>query len=451
MTITAIIAEYNPFHNGHAYQIQKAKELTNADAIIVIMSGNFMQRGEPALIDKHARTQMALAGGADLVIELPVCYACGSAEYFAKGAVSILNKLGCVDYLCFGSECGDINLLLQIADVLNNEPEEYKTKLKQVLKEGDSFPVARKKALQDYFLLAQDSFRFSSRTENFDFSVLESPNNILGLEYLKALLVTKSSIKPVTIKRIGNSYHDRDLSCSFSADDTVCLSSATAIRSELMLHQKQPDATFGDLQDKTFIPSFDRLLEHVPPESLSILQKAYNSSCPICADDFSGLLHYKLLSDTAKKDSLCFAHYLDITEDFSDKVTKLLYEYKTFYSFCSLLKSKDLTYTRISRGLLHILLDLTKADMDSYIAEGATFYARILGIRKDKSELTARLKKDSSIPLITRPAKAIGQLSATGQLQFHSDLFASTVYESVVAQKFHKPMQNEFTRQIITI
>ena len=147
MKIAGIIAEYNPFHNGHKYHIEQTRKITGADFIIVVMSGNFTQRGTPAIMDKYSRARMALENGADMVLELPSCYACGSAEYFADGAIALLDKLGCVDYVCFGSECGDIELLRPIAEILATEPENYSEMLRAELKSGATFPRARNRAL----------------------------------------------------------------------------------------------------------------------------------------------------------------------------------------------------------------------------------------------------------------------------------------------------------------
>ena len=167
MRITGLIAEYNPFHNGHKYHIEQAKMITGADAVVVVMSGDFVQRGMPAILPKHVRAKAALEAGASLVLELPVCYATGSAEYFAYGAVLLLEKLGCVDSICFGSECGDMELLQKVANVLVDEPAEYREALNRFVRAGDSFPLARQKALTAYVSP----------------EVLSEPNNILGLPY----------------------------------------------------------------------------------------------------------------------------------------------------------------------------------------------------------------------------------------------------------------------------
>ena len=197
MKITGIITEYNPFHNGHLYHLNTAKKVTNCHGIVCIMSGNFVQRGEPAIIDKWKRTEMALLNGVDLVIELPTFYAVSSAEFFAKGAVDILNNIGVVDNIFFGSECGDINLLYKIAEVLTKEPKEFKLKIKENLKSGVTYAKAREKTLIDIL-------------DNEDLNeILSNSNNILGIEYIKAIIKSNSSITPLTMKREGSKYNDK--------------------------------------------------------------------------------------------------------------------------------------------------------------------------------------------------------------------------------------------------
>ena len=214
MRIVGIIAEYNPFHQGHAYQIKKVRELTQADFILVSMSGNFVQRGAPAMFDKYTRAHAALLSGADLVLELPVSIATGSAEAFARGGVRLLHDTGIVTDLCFGSECGDLSSLERLAAFLAEEPTDYKLYLQDGLKQGLSFPAAREQAvrLSDPYLPAE---------------LLGMPNNLLGLEYLKALHLYGSSIRPFTIQREGSGYHDTDVSSGQ-------YSSASAIRAELI-------------------------------------------------------------------------------------------------------------------------------------------------------------------------------------------------------------------------
>ena len=213
MKTAGIIAEYNPFHRGHEYQIQYTKEKLGADYVIVTMSGDYVQRGTPALISKHLRAEMALRCGADLVLEMPVSVSTASAEAFAMGGVSLLDSLGVVDMLCFGSESGEISTLQKLAEILVKEPDEYKHLLKSFLSQGLSFPTARSQALTEYLKAVcrltkantvEDSATFSSNAAR----ILNTPNNILGIEYCKALLRLNSKIQPVTIRREGMGYHD---------------------------------------------------------------------------------------------------------------------------------------------------------------------------------------------------------------------------------------------------
>ena len=236
MTVTGIIAEYNPLHKGHEYQLKEARRLTGADYIIVVMSGCFTQRGTPAVLDKYDRAHMALSCGADLVLELPTRFACASAEYFASGAVSVLNRLGCVDYLCFGSECGDTQALRSAAALLSRAEKspEYQHSLREAQKGGLSFPTARSRALESSRGTLSESF------SEADASLFSLPNNILGIEYCRALDVLKSPIRPITIRRRGN-YHDTELkeahggatSIKASSTPDAPFSSASAIRTAL--------------------------------------------------------------------------------------------------------------------------------------------------------------------------------------------------------------------------
>lgn len=198
MKTVGIISEYNPFHAGHAYHIQEAKQRTNADYAIVILNGDFTQRGEPAIFDKYTRAKQALEGGADLIFELPVRFGISSAGDFAFGGVLALESLGFIDTLCFGSEIGELAVLQKAADVLEKEPETFCTILSQALRQGLSFPAARSQAL--------------SATSALDPALLKEPNNILGIEYCLALRRLSSSIEPVTIPRKGQHYNE----------DTVC-------------------------------------------------------------------------------------------------------------------------------------------------------------------------------------------------------------------------------------
>lgn len=412
MKVCAVIAEYNPFHLGHAYHLKQARLLTDADYIVVVMSGNFVQRGEPALVDKYARTKAALSCGADLVLELPTCFSAGSAEYFARSAISMLDHLGMVDFLCFGSECSEIQFLSQFADIFLKEPEPYKKILLEKLKLGYSYPTARSNAL----VIAYPELAA-------DISVISSPNNILGIEYIKALHRRRSPIHPVNIRRIGSDHRDQRLGPFHSSSRALRLA-IQSNRSIEELHSQMPEEAYGILTDY-----FDR-------------------EKPLFQDDFSTLLHYKLLSEQAKG----YTDYLDITPDLSDKICKYVYQYTTFSEFCDLLKSKDMTYTRISRCLLHILLNITKDNMQFYIDnQDAISYARLLGFREDAKPLLTAIDKNTSIPLITKMADAEKLLTGGGQHMFQQEVQINDIYSSIQASKAGHKMYHEYTRPMIVI
>lgn len=417
MKIVGLIAEYNPFHNGHQYHIEKAREITSADAVIVVMSGNFVQRGTPAIMPKHLRTEAALKGGASVVIELPVCYATGSAEYFAYGAVSIFEKLGCIDSICFGSECGNIEVLQDLAKIIHDEPKQYKESLSLYLRQGDSFPLARQKAMKDFL------------KSNVADSILGEPNNILGIEYLKALYRLDSKIKPYTIQRVGSHYHDDYLQKSYS--------SASAIRKAMSQTME--------------LDEFD-IENQMPTSCASLIKEAYGQRYPIYANDFSLLLKYKLLTENKKS----LMEYADVSEELANRILNRLNDYVSFEQFCELLKTKEMTYARISRALIHILLDIKNEDL-SEIA-----YARVLGFRDDDSEVLSQIKRHATISLVTKlPSvenlvtnKTISSadnngLYKTKETMLLQDINASNLYESVVTDKFGTAFINEYKQKIV--
>ncbi|MCR5846838.1 MAG: nucleotidyltransferase [Lachnospiraceae bacterium] len=411
MKVAAIIAEYNPLHNGHEFQIKRARQMTGADFVIVIMSGNFTQRGVPAVVDKYQRTKMALNAGADIVLELPLYYACSSAEYFASGAVNLLKDLGVVDYLVFGSECGDIKILTEIADVLINRKKELSDTIHTLVREGMSYPAARVRAVEE---------AIPNSYEHVE--AMNYPNNILGFEYIRALKQFESNIIPVTNLRIGAGYHDRMI------DNPIC--SSLAIRSSL-------DET-NDLE---------RIRSQVPFHVYKILEEQYNKTFPVLNKDISSILKYKLLLDEGKG----YEEYVDISSDFSNKIINNLNKYDTYSQFCDLLKSKDITYVRVARNLLHILLNIKKDSMQKYKEEGYIFYARMLGFKKDSNELLSAIKQNSCIPLISKLADARNQLTPIGMEMLETDIQAAHIYDTIVSEKFGIPTVSEFSREIVII
>lgn len=404
MKIVGLITEYNPFHNGHKYHIEKAKEITGADYCIAVMSGDFVQRGAPAFLPKHLRAEMALNGGCDMIIELPVCYATGSAEYFAAGAITILNRLGCVDSICFGSECGDYNTLKKIAQVIADEPHEYKMLLQKNLKSGMNYPAARQCALDKYFNNDEISF------------IIKEPNNILGIEYIKAMLLQNSNMKGYTITREDSSYHDADLSVKYS--------SASSIRNVISNSDTSPDFTL--------------LNNHLNTLSIDLLKNNYGIRYPIISDDFSLLLRCKLLSET--RESL--TKYMDVSTDLANRIINFRNEFLSISQFTELLKTRELTYSRISRCLMHILLNIQDCKHDTET------YAHVLGFRKNSSELFSVLKKHSEIPLLTK-LTALESLNENQHKMIKQDIYSSDLYESIVSHKFNKIFINELTKQIV--
>lgn len=403
MKVNSIIAEYNPFHNGHKYHLEQVKKSTGADYTIVVMSGNFTQRGEPALVDKYLRARMALTNGADLVIELPISHATSSAEYFARGGVSILDKLNVVDYLCFGSECGDTELLRDIAQILLAQPKEYINNLRSGQRSGLSYPAARNRALIAYRPdLSQNK------------SILSSPNNILGIEYIKALLQQDSRIAPFTILRAGSDYHDRRFGSNFC--------SALALRQAILSGQ--------DLRI---------LADQMPVSAYEMLTGALKETPAMCLNDFSNMLLYKLLSEQDNG----YDKYLDVSSDLSDRIKNNLKQFNGYSAFCDLLKTKNITYTRISRCLLHIMLDIRNDEKLSYGTQGEVPYAKVLGFRQDAQPLLSEIKQKSSIPLITKLADAPNLLSPQAHELLSQDLRRGSVYESVAAIKAGRPARDE--------
>lgn len=408
-----IIAEYNPFHKGHEYQIQQAKEQTGANIAIILMSGDFVQRGTPAIFAKHQRTAMALLGGADIVFELPSFYACGSAEYFSSGAVSVFNALNSIDFLCFGSESGEIDTCRFLGKLLADEPKLYKEKLRNFLKQGLSFPAARKSALAEY--LKEKDIPFS---EDF----LDTPNNILGIEYCKSLAAQNSSIVPVTIKRIGSSYHETSLSSEYP--------SASAIRSELI----------AAWNTQKFLS--DTLKNAQPPAVKDYLCALLENETFLIEDDFSLLLKYELMKNTPE--SLCA--FSDMSPDLARRIYHHLNTFETFTQFAEQLKTKELTYTRICRALLHVLLNIP-SDLPAI----SPAYVRLLGFKKESSSFLRILQKNSDIPIITKAADYKKLLPKEAHSLFEKDLFASNLYETVKCNKKSTAFTNDLQKPPIIL
>lgn len=405
MKVNGIVAEYNPFHNGHKYHIEKSKELTGADYTVVVMSGNFVQRGTPALTDKFSRTNMALLNGADLVLELPSIYACASAEYFATASVSLLTKLGVISHLSFGSESGDIKPFQRAAEILYNEPEAFSDTLRYYLRRGMTYPTARLEALIQY------DHSFASCSHLF-----HHPNNILGIEYIKALLRLGDDITPVTILRSGSSYHDPNPGIGYC--------SALAIRQSI-----REGKQISDLKD------------YIPASTMDILSEIKSKQGIVSADDLSTLLYYKLQMEPGHN----YSRYMDVSADLSDRIHNRLSEFTTFKAFCDALKTKELTHTRISRSLLHILLNITSEDLMVGRELGYTPYARVLGFKREAAPLLHAIKQNCCVPFITKLADAHRLLEESALSMLKQDIQISQFYYGMIASRTQSPVLNEIT------
>ena len=386
--VIGIIAEYNPFHNGHVYHLQKSLQNTGASYSVAIISGNFTQRGSTSLVDKWAKTEMAIKNGIDLVIELPVLYSISSAENFAEGAIKILDSLKVIDYLSFGSESGDISTLNMVADVLIKEPKAYKNILSHELNKGLSFPKARENAL---LMFLNDIRRFSN--------VLSSPNNILGIEYLKALKKLKSPITPVTVERYNAGYHDT----SYNGN----VASATAIRNIIknngwdILRKVVPENTFSTLLENIKVG-------HVVPD-LSVFEK-------------------QIIYNLRKMSINEIANLPDVSEGLEFAIKKACNKCNSVREFISNIKSKRYTLARISRILLYALLDISKNDIE--LSKQITPYVRVLGFNSNGKKLLSEISKQNpDIKIITSVKKFLDINTDKNLLRLlKKDIFATDIY-----------------------
>lgn len=427
MTAAGIIAEYNPFHSGHLYQIEETRRRTGADYIVIVMSGNFVQRGEPAIFEKSQRAQMALMCGADLVLELPAPFATGSAEDFASGAVSLLNRLGAVQVLSFGSECGRLSTLDQAARLLAQEPPQFQTVLKERLRQGLTYPQARRAALEACGL-SQPMLQ-----------AVNEPNNLLGIEYLKAIARQQSSLEPVTIRRQGSGYHDSQIPDSSDPGSGSSFASASAIRRELLA------------EGRTGVEH--TILERQIPAVLHPLY-ASGTLLSMAPDDLSALLNYQLLAcmqETSSGQNQVFQKFSDLSLELSARLAQRACSMQSFTDRIHALKTRQYTYTRVSRGLLHILLNIRQEDMVFYRQEGYCSYARILGFRRSSAPLLREIKERSSIPLISKAANASELLTPEGKRLWAQDVFCSHVYHALIQSKYGVILPNEYSRPIVIL
>ena len=450
MKIVGLITEYNPFHAGHLYHMQRARELTGADYCVVLMSGSFVQRGEPAIFDKYRRTRAALLAGADLVLEMPTAFSTASAHEFAAYGVALLSAIG-VDAVVFGSECGQIEILKQAAYALNHESAEFQERLRKGLKAGLTYPQARAKALE-----MEDTWA----------SVLTSPNNILGIEYLRAAEDLHSPMEFYTISRKGSGYHEDALSeakfPSASASRGIVRKSYENLSADSPASLKQEPGS-----DSKSEILFNILIPHLP----AVTHPAYAGALPVFTDDFSELLNMAVLqmqkssakgsiaatnvvmpSSTLSVDTntQAISRIADLSPELAARLAKPPYFPLSFEERIQALKTRQLTYTRVSRALLHLVLGMREEDISRWKDEGYALYARILGFRRQSSPLLSCLHKKSSIPLITKMADAAQNLSPSALALLEQEVYASHLYQTV-RMKRSGVFQNEYTEGLVFV
>ena len=407
--IIGIVSEYNPFHNGHLYHLQKSLQMTHSSYSVAIISGNFTQRGSTSLVDKWVKTEIAIKNGIDLVIELPLLYSISSAENFAEGAIKILDSLKIIDYISFGSESGDISTLNMISDILLQEPETYKNILSQELSKGLSFPKARENALLMYLNNIQESS-----------NILSYPNNILGIEYLKALKKIKSSIIPVTIKRYEAGYHDTTYSGN--------IASGTAIRNIIknnnldIFKKVVPENTFNTLLKNIKIG-------HIIPD-LSVFEK-------------------QIIYNLRKMSIPEIAELPDVNEGLENAIKNAADSCNSIVEFLNIIKSKRYTNTRLQRILLYSLLGITKKDIN--LSKNATPYIRVLGFNNNGKYLISEIAKSNpKLEIITSVKKYMDNSKNKNSIyMLEKDIWATNVY--TIGYEYDSKNNLDYTHKLITI
>lgn len=405
--ILGIVSEYNPFHNGHLMHLQKSKELTHTDFTIAVMSGNFVQRGDTSIVDKWTKAEMALKSGVDLVIELPTLYAISSAENFADGAIKILNSLGIVDYVSFGSEIGEITPLDDVASVLYKEPKEFSSLITRQLRSGLSYPKARELAIQMYFGSSQKYI-----------DVLENPNNILGIEYLKSLKRLKSPITPITLKRKYSDYNSNDIKSG--------IASATAIRTMLQkgknIHYVVPYETYELLEEK----------------------KKYGQIIPSLSI-FSKEIIYTLRKMTLSE----IATLPDVSEGLENKIKAAVNTSNNLEELILKIKSKRYTQSRIQRILLYALLNISEKDIA--MSKKQMPYIRVLGFNKNGKKIISAIANQNPKLQIIVSVKKFMENNTDKHLHtmISKDIFASNVY--TLGYEYNSTANLDYTHKVVEI
>lgn len=401
MHATGVIVEYNPFHNGHYYHLAQSKHHSKADCMIAIMSGQFLQRGEPAIMDKWYRTEAALKGGADIVLELPYIYAVEHSDYFSKGAVRSLAEIG-VDSICFGSEDGKIQSFLDAHHFLAGNQSVYNQSLRTFLNEGHAFPEASR--------LAYEQVNLPENSVD-----LSQPNNILGLSYVNQMLTYPLSVQPLTIKRTNSHYHDESISGR--------IASATSIRREMKREGASP------------------LVQEALPTSTIDQLNSYKEKTSLWHDWdlYFHFLHYKILTMTC--DELRAIHGVD--EGLEHRLKRTIKKATSFEAFMKELKTKRYTWTRLQRTLVHILIGTSKEQAKTLLHEEKPPYVRVLGMNETGRSYLKHQKKKMSIPVVTQPQQLEHPML---ELEERASI---TYYSILDAEKRVEHMNREYKAPII--
>lgn len=392
MTILGIIAEYNPFHKGHAWQLETTKEMSQADGVMALMSGSITQRGDFAILNKWERTRLALASGVDLVCELPFGYACQSAEAFAQGGVKILNTTGVCDFLSFGSELGVLEPLKDLAEILAQEPPKFKRLLKEALATGVSFPKSREQSIS-LFLSKEVS------------ALLGTPNNILAIEYLKAIVITNSAITPLTVKRQGSGYH------SLETSDYL---SATGIRKLLL------ESLANDNSRSNLMISLENKLPYHREAIFTPMENYYLQG----DERFLNALRVSILS----RDVGHLKNTPYVTEGLEHKIRDAVKTAKTLDALVDAIISKRFPKTRVRRILCNRLLELDKKDLSRFQHPTFTPYLRVLGFNPMGQAILREIKKQGEITVLTNLSRGERLLSPSQREMLYYDIRATDLH-----------------------
>lgn len=414
MRSVGLITEYNPFHNGHLYHLRQSKRLADAEVAVAVMSGHFLQRGEPALLDKWQRTRMALAAGVDVVVELPFPWACNSAPQFAAGAVAALEALGGIDALCFGSEGGELEPLRQCARLLREHETVIAASTTRLLKEGLSYPAAREQVVRR---IAAD---------RVDADLLGTPNNILGIAYLQTLAQTGSRIEPLTLRRIGAGFHDEQ-----AVGD---IASATGIRRMLAAGERAGD--------------------YLPEPCASLLGDAVAAGETTDSD----LLH-RLLVAAILRDAERLSAIYQIDNGLENRLLEAAANSRTFEALVATVKSRQLTRTRIQRTLIYVLLGIRRDLLQQALATGP-LYLHLLGCSERGRKYLAATRKQRALPLLQNFSRVHANLKrhygadsssfrgALIQLRFQEQ--ATACYQLLVRNRSATALNLDYYTELVT-